>query len=169
MILKQNFRVAALSFTVLALSTSAFADATSDARKSINAIYQKQATALNHKDLDGAFNNMTPDYVSIDLKGHKSTAAVSRQAAAPILAAAKSVHASVTVTQFSLKNNLALVTVKETLTLSLTNPQTQKTVAIVDTSVSKDTWVKTKSGWLEKRSQSISDKATQDGMPVPTS
>ena len=155
----------ALSGLLLTLTASAFADASSDARKAITAIYQRQVTALEHKDSKGAFSHLAPDYVHIDLKGHQTTAAAERTDADSLFSMAKSIHATTTITAFSLKANLAQATVKVSGTIVLLNPKTQKMVTLVDTTVSNDTWMKTKSSWHLKRTQDISEKATVDGKP----
>ena len=163
------FTAALLLLGVLALP-SARADATGEARKAIQAAYDKMNAALARKDVKGAFTVLTPDVEQITLDGRKFDAAQMRQQMTQALAAAKSVKSQTTVQKLTLKGgSTAQVLVRSRVAIVLTDPQTNKPITFVGEETSQDTWIKTARGWLGKRSKTLSKKETVNGRPMPTS
>ncbi len=160
MIRNRNVQVIVLSGLLLGCNTSAFADPTSDARKTIASIYQHQASALQHKNVDAVLSSYAPDYVDVDTHGHKITLAETRQSLTQVLSIAKSIHGSIKITQFSLKKNVGLATVNGRIQAVLVDPKTKKTETVVETGISKDTWIKTKSGWRQIKTQEMTHSIT---------
>jgi len=146
------------------------ADATADAKKAIQASYDRSNNGLAHKETKSLIDMYTPDYYAISKKGKKTSLAELKESIKGIVAAAKTIKASTTVQKIVLKGNEAIVTTKEHTELFLVNPQDpSQTAKIVADDTSEHTWVKSAKGWLLKKARNLTSKATMNGQPMPDS
>jgi uncharacterized protein (TIGR02246 family) len=143
------------------------ADATADAKKAIQAAYNKMNAALERKDVNGAFSVLTPDAEQITLQGQRLSAAQMRQQMTQGLAQARSIRSRTTVQKVTLKGNQALAVVRSQVSFVVTDPQSGRDAKIAADEVSDDTWIKTAQGWRAKRSKTTRQKQTVNGQPVP--
>jgi ketosteroid isomerase-like protein len=151
-----------------ALPYCARADATADARKAIQTLYDRESAAAEKKDAKGTTGQITPDYIGIGKGGSRSDAAQLRQDVQMLLSMFKTLKVSQTVQSLTLKGNQAVVTMKAHIVGLIGDPSSQKTHQMVVDSVSEDTWVRSGArGWLLRRSKTISERSLADGKPLP--
>lgn len=158
-------RGTALGVFVL-LATVVWANATADARKAIQAIYDSHNAAVARKDLDGALAHRTQDYVSIGAKGDRKSLEQSRQVLRRLFAAMEWAQGSSVIQKITLKDDTAIVLVKEKGRLVLANPQTGQKATLDINGLSRDVWVRRQGRWLVKQSQNLQSKITRNGQPV---
>ena len=152
---------------VTAAAAPVLGDAAAEARKQIQAAYNREIAAAARKDASGVLANVTADYKSISANGQTVTADTLRQRLPIIFASAVSVKGTSTITKFALKGNQADVQVKEHGIIVLMNRQTKKRSKLEIHDLSRTLWVKTPSGWKKKLSRTISSKQSLDGKPLP--
>jgi hypothetical protein len=152
---------------VIAASLPALGDAAAEARRQIQAAYNRENAAAARKDASGVLANLTSDYKSISANGQTVTAEVLRQRLPIIFASAVSVKGTSTIIKLALKGKQADVQVKEHGILVLMNRQTKKRSKLEIHDVSQTLWVKTPSGWKKKQSRTLSSKQLLDGKPLP--
>ena len=158
----------ALLLALALMPTPLNADATAEARKQIQAAYGRENAATARKDTSGVVANMSPDYVTSDVRGQTATVELIRQTLPKIFASTLSLKAKTVITKFALKGNEADVTVKEHADITLFNQKTGKSSRLVVDETAQTTWVKTASGWKKKRNRTLSSHQTLDGKVVPS-
>jgi len=161
------FAIAAAALLSLLTAPAARADTPSEARKAIQATYDKMNAAFSRKDVKSAFAYLTPDFEQITFEGQRVGAAPMRQQMTQALAAAKSMRSQTTVQKLTLKGGTAEVLVRSRVIIVLNDPRTNKPLTVAGNETSQDTWIKTSRGWLAKRSKTLSKKETINGRPVP--
>ena len=148
--------------------------ATQQARKAIQATYNRVNAALAKKDLSVARATRTPDYVLITDKGQKRTAAQLRAQEQGILSLAQSITAKSDIQKITLNGNTATVLVNENGALVVQMPQQnyggkpspgQKNVIRVRHQA-QDSWVKLNGRWRIKRSRYLTSRVTVNGKPI---
>lgn len=148
-------------------STATLADATSDAKKAIQGIYDKVDAAAGKKDVKGVTSHLTSDYQSLSAKGVKlGDAAQLKTQVEMVFKQVQSIKAKSQIQKFALKGSTATVTVKQNGTIVVMNPQTRKPSVVAVESVSEDIWVKSSGSWKEKSSKNTSSKQSMDGKPI---
>ena len=171
------FAVAAL----FALTSTAHADARSDAKNGIQKAYNTLNAAVARKDLNGVMAHRDPNYVFISAKGEQKNAQQARAATEALLRVARSARIKSTVQNVTLRKGGAVVSVKENArfvlvvpprrsarqgTLQLTQPTAAKQVMVVN-NTAREFWVKQGGRWRTKQSRTLSTKVTVNGKPVP--
>lgn len=141
-------------------------DATSDARKQIQERYDKENTAAAKHDANAVLAYYSPDYVSIEKNGRKTTFSDLKQQVPKMLAIMRNIKSSSKVMKLTLKGNTAMVTVTEHADAMVKLPQAARESRLVIDATSLDTWTKTAKGWMKKLSKSLSSKQTLDGKEV---
>jgi ketosteroid isomerase-like protein len=153
---------------LVVVSLGAKADATADARKSIQALYDRESASAEKKDAAGTVGQITPDYVGIGKGGSRSDAAQLRKDVQMLLTMFKTLKVNQNVQSLALKGNQAVVTMKAHIVGIMVDPSSRKTHQMVMDSVSEDTWVRSGAkGWLLHLSKTISERALADGKPLP--
>ena len=155
-----------LAAACIASATLVLADPTSDARKAIQAQYDRANAAAAKKDIKGNIAIFTSDRISVDEKGTTLTLAQYRKLNSALFSSAASISASSTIENISAKGDTATVRVKEHGKLVIINPQTKQASTLVIDSVSDDIWVKRSGMWLQKRSVEKSANTVLDGQHV---
>lgn len=122
---RSSLRVTAALFAALSLAAVAHADAAADAKKAIQAAYDKADAALVKKDLKGMFSVYSPDYEA-QANGKKMTLAEVQQMAQMQISMIQKPKNKVTIQKFTLKGKEATATTKQDMEASFSNPQTKK-------------------------------------------
>jgi hypothetical protein len=141
-------------------------DAAAEARKQIQAAYNRENAAAARKDTSGVIANMTPDYRNTDLRGQTATVDQIRQSLPRLFASAISLKARSVVNKITLKGDQADTVVNEHAELMLFNARTRKPSRLVIDEVYQTLWVKTGGGWRKKRSKVLSSTQKLDGKRV---
>ena len=144
------------------------ADAVSDARKQIEAAYQRENAAAMRKDVNGILANLAPDYETTNMQGIKAGREQMKQMLPQLFAMARSVKAATKVKSVKLKGNEATAQVAEHAEMVMVNPKTHQTAKLVIEEQSETVWAKGPKGWLKKRSRTLSSKQTVNGKPAPS-
>ena len=150
------------------LAPSARADTAAQARKAIQAAYDREDAAADRKDIKGVLANCAPDFQAIELDGSRSTLADARKSMSMAFQQFKTVTAKTTIQKFTLQGNKATMTVKEyaQMTTGPLGPKKQ-THKLIVVGTDQDTWVKHGNRWLKEITRTISRKQTLDGRPIP--
>jgi hypothetical protein len=163
----------------LGSSVPASADATSGARKAIEAAYAKQSAAVAKGDVQAYASTFTRDFYGTDLSGKKKETLEQRKLLLRNVSKnSPSIQRNVTIRSFSVKGNTAtvvafevvdampLVTVLPDPRAKQTGAATQKRLKLHAETTTRDIWIKSGSQWLRKRSATLSEKQLLDGKPV---
>ena len=157
-----------LAFTcslVCATAGVAFADAASDARKSIQASYDAESAALGKQDVDAVFRSYAPDYVSVDKKGKKDTLEQTKSSAKAVMSAMKTLMVTQKVQTCALKSGQATVVVKRHI-IGVMQIEAKPAQKLLGDETAEELWAKTGAGWLRKRSKTLSQTMTMNGVPM---
>lgn len=145
------------------------AAATTQARKAVQASYDRMAAAASRRDVNGWLAGKTDDFVSVGLDGSEVGLASRRALLTLLLTTVHSLKTDTRVTGVDLMApDRALAKIHEHTEMTFTRLDKKKSKAVFDT-VAEATWVKTPAGWRESRCRSLSEKGTLDGklMPAP--
>lgn len=163
-------RILTLSATVLAMWSLApviKADATADARKVIQANYNKADSAMARKDVNTVIAMYTPDAVSVSKEGKEASLADLKTSFGQLLPMAKSIKSTTTIEKLVLKGKEAFATIKEHAEILLSNPKKPSgSDKYVADATGEDTWVQTAKGWLIKKSKNLTMKQFLNGTAV---
>jgi hypothetical protein len=148
-------------------SFAARADTVTQARKAIQAAYDREDAAVSRKDVPGILVNCAPNFQFITQNGMRGSLADARQGLTAQFQTPSSFVAKTTLQKLTLQGNKAVVTVKEyqmrTVVPKAPHVHPHK---IVTVSIDEDTWVKHGNRWLREISKNISQKQTLDGKPI---
>jgi ketosteroid isomerase-like protein len=134
------------------------ADATSAARKAIQADFAQMDAAQRRKDFLAPLAFNAPGYVATTLTGNKLTTKDYREAIPVLQARTKSItmqKVKTTITSFTLQGNTATVTVSQETQISI--PVNDHTQISRDVITRKTIWKKHGNQWLMERSFQLSD------------
>ena len=159
---------AALTMGVHAASGVPKSSPAVEAKRSIQAAYDKSNAALNDKDVDAVFASCAPDFVVIDLDGHQENLDTERQAVGQMFQVAQSLENTTEVQSVTLQGGGAVVSIREHQVLQMTNPTTQEQVVVTSNNICRDYWAHTTLGWQEKRTRVVaSHHDVQGNVKVP--
>ncbi|MCW3051141.1 MAG: hypothetical protein JWN14_311 [Chthonomonadales bacterium] len=154
--------IAASLITTLAVTTIGRTDEVSDARKAVQAAYDREAVAASKLDVEGMFASHSPGFVAIDsVEGHerKETLKFIKEKDSVFLQNFKSIRRKDTIRKFRLKGNVAIVDCAVHEITVMINPDTNKPWPPESSDdINRDTWVKGKSGWLMTTSKALSSE-----------
>lgn len=150
------------------LAPTAQADTPAQARKAIQAAYDREDAAVGRKDIKGALANCAPDFQFVAPDGTRGSLADARQSLSTQFGKNSSFVAKTTIQKFTLQGSKTVVTAKE-YQLRTVVPRAPHAHAhkIVTVGIDEDTWVKHGDRWLRERTRAISQKQTLDGKPIP--
>lgn len=133
----------------------------------IRAAMKKMVTASNNKDADGYVAFTDPAFLNMDSSGKETTHGKEERRAglSKLFAQISSMTERSTAKSITFDKNGATVMQASDSSFSVTVGGRNRVFGSHATY--RDFWVKTPSGWLEKRSRAISSKDTLDGQPVP--
>jgi ketosteroid isomerase-like protein len=153
--------------TVFSLAPVAHADATTEARKAIQAAYDHMSAAVEKRELNGVTAFYTPDFEMTERGGTRNNLAASRRQIQFMLGMLKTIKATQVIQTFTLKGNQAVVTEHTHMDGIMLDPQTKRPHKFVGDNISQDIWIKGAKGWLQRRSQTLTERTTIDGKPQP--
>jgi ketosteroid isomerase-like protein len=122
--------------------------ATTEARKAIQAAYNRRNAAMAKKDLKTVWSSMAKNYVSISKDGTRLSGAQLRAMMTPFLMGVKSAKGTSTIRRITLQGNAATVEVAENGTVVGVHPQSKQEVVTRTKSRSLDKWVKVNGRWF---------------------
>jgi len=144
------------------------ADTAAQARKAIQAAYDREDAAFDRKDIKGALVNCAPDFQFIAPGGMRGGLADARQSLTTQFGRNSSFVARTTLQKLTLQGSKVIVTVKEyqvrTVVPRAPHAHMHKIVMV---SIDQDTWVKHGNRWLREMTRVLSQKQTLDGKPIP--
>ncbi len=144
----------------------AMADATADAKKEIQALYDKMDVAAAKKDVKGMTASLDPNYVAISAQGQKMTLQQMKGQLTQIMTMLKEIKTKTVILKIALKGKTATVNTKQSLTSNGTNPQSQQAMKLEVRDTSTNTWVKSGTTWKLKETKSLSSKQFLNGKPI---
>ena len=136
------------------------------ARMEFQALYSKTDDAFENKDLDGNLAYHDPDFVEVQKSGDELDIGEIRYRLSSWLDLAKTIRSNSSVVSANVQGVSGTVMVRLNLTMVLINPDTRARATFVERVVSKDSWSRRSDGWMLKRSQIISELATNNGHKV---
>lgn len=142
------------------------ADATADAKKEIQALYDKMDAAAAKKDVKGMTASLDPNYVAVSASGQKMTLQQMKGQMTQLMAMLKEIKTKTVIQKITLKGKTATVNSKQSLTSTGTNPQSQQPMKIEVQDTSTNTWVKSGATWKLKETKSLSTKQFLNGKPI---
>ena len=165
--MKRFSHTLALLLTLLTFAPASHAknDAHAKDRAFITKAYADIDKAFESKSADGATAYLSNDWTSVDDKGNKSANAKTKyhDAMKDALAMATHVASHTTVQSIVFTKTGATVTYAAGLTLTIVVQGTSHTSA--NTSVERDTWVKSGGTWQVKETTEIKHHVALDGQP----
>ena len=147
----------------------AHADTVEDARKTIQASEDKENAAVAKKDLNGAFSACAPDFKiyfkSPDNVIHPSDTNELKRQMQIVFKAIQAISVKNTVQKVTVKADEATVRMTGHTVMTLIGPKGGKSSTAVVDFVEDQVWVKTKSVWLRKSANVLSQSLIKDGKP----
>lgn len=156
---------AGLACACIALTSRVRADAAADARKTIQAAYDKENAAAAKKDLEGAFASVAPDFMAGDQQGHQASLRDLKPQMQTVFQNSTTLKATTVITKFVFKGNQATVTTKNRTLMNLKAPKGGKPSKATVDSVEEDLWVKNGSRWVRRVATFLSQTMTKNGKP----
>lgn len=163
------FAVSILIFSVSATAAKTEADHSKDKAFIRNAI-NKMDVAYAAKDADGYIAYTDPDFADVDLNGKEGVHGKEERHQRLIATFAKATNLDAKITVRSTIRSIAFD--KDGAT-AITDSNTTYSVhvngqdrVLKDHSTSRDFWVKSSAGWLERRSRTLSSEKTLNGQPT---
>ncbi|HEX5324321.1 MAG TPA: nuclear transport factor 2 family protein [Capsulimonadaceae bacterium] len=145
-----------------ATNTTHRRDPSAQARKQIQAIYDREDAAASHKDIHGVFADMTPDFSAIDENGQAMSLAQAKANLADVFAKAATVKGSTVIEKFRLVGITAIVTTKSRDEMTVADPAGGQAGKVTVDDISVDTWVRSGTIWRQRRSRDISQSVHTD-------
>jgi hypothetical protein len=142
---------------------AARADASADARKAIQAQYDKANAAISKRDEVNMFTIYTPGFICEDIKGKKRTLADLRQQTQMVITQARTISGTTKIISIILKGNNAMVRIAEHSKLVGTDPLTRTDSIILIDSTSDDVWALAKGNWMLTKSKTRAQKSSLNG------
>lgn len=155
-----------LLITSLLLATPVLAQDAAAAKKTFQALYNKEATAFMKKDLETALSINTANYTATDTKKKTVSLADLKAQFTQIMGLAETIKLSSTVEKVTVKGDTALVLVSDKSQFVLKNPQTGQKMTLEGTSRNEDTWVKQGGTWKRQKNRALANTSLRDGKPI---
>ena len=140
-------------------------DAAADARKWIQAAYERENVAAMRKDARGALANTAFDYTAVDSHGARYDYRTLRERLPKLLAGFQTLKASTRIEKLTLRGNQAAVLVNERLEGMIEHPRKKRLAQLVIRSRSEDVWSRFGMVWRKKKSRILSESESLDGEP----
>ena len=127
-----------------------------DARRELQAIYNKINAAAARKDVDGVYAYDADDCTFVDRRGRVHDASDGRQELEEVMEVIDSLKVTSTIQGFVGTDTEATVTVKDHAVARLANATSGRAVRFTGDAVSRDYWAYTAQGWRRKHSRLLS-------------
>ncbi len=122
----------------------------SEAWRGIDAAHAQEEAATSRKDIDSVMAVVSPDCIGTLPDGRTVSYDQARQATIGLFQMASDMKETHTIQDISLKEDTAVVTVKDHEEITLRNPLTGQEVTKKQDDLDRETWVKSAQGWLLK-------------------
>ena len=155
---------AALCLTLLWAGTAARADG--PLKQTFQKLYAVRDQAADRKDYAALFASYSPDFIKIHLRGNKDNLQALKAHYVEAETKATIIVSASTLQSVSASGPTATAVVVDTIKVVFTDPRSGNPVVAQAIVTSRDTWVKTKSGWFETISKTLSGQITLNGKPV---
>jgi ketosteroid isomerase-like protein len=143
------------------------ADAASDARKAIQANYNKLNAALAQRNLGVYRRFYTKDAWTSDPEGERLLKKKESMLLSVLMLSKYSVKITTQITKFALQKDKAIVTVRENMTLAGQREQDGEKVDMKGIWVKQHTWLRSGGGWKIGAVKRISAQVLNNGQPLP--
>ncbi|MCX6379750.1 MAG: hypothetical protein NT023_09800 [Armatimonadetes bacterium] len=167
--LRYQITVGLITLCIVGSFGAAKADDTANAKKAIQTIYAKVASAAAKKDVKGMMAHLAPDYEEATLDGVTFKVATIKAKWEHAIQSVKAMKISTTITKLTLSGDKATVLNKATINMVGISPRNDKDVILISEGTSEEQWEKKGGIWLEKRSKNLTLKQTRDGKEVQAS
>ena len=159
-----------LSF-ILSLAVVALADTATDARKAMKAVqvaYNRIDIAANAKNVKGFLAYNAPDYAIVDKNDVVRMRSDANMAAgySAFFAASLVYKQQTTIQKLTLHDSEAVVTVKQHIERTASDPTTKQRVRSVMNGVLEETWIQNAKGWQRIRTTALEMHATENGKTI---
>ena len=154
-----------LACACFAPMSRAHADTAAQARKIIQAAYDKENGAVAKKDINGAFSTVAPDFMAGDTQGHQASLRDLKPQMQTVFQSSSTIKATTVITKFNFKGNQATVTVKNRTLMNLKAPKGGKPAKATVDSEEEDLWVKNGTRWERRIATVLSQTMTKNGKP----
>ena len=150
----------ALAIIVLA-SHGVRADKTQDARKAIQAAYDRNNAAMVRRDVSGVLATYAPGYTSIDQNGQETARSgeEERQHWVESLTPPSKVKSKTRIVDLKLQDGGAVVTTESHEDITYVSRKTKSVQRLNIIESARDFWVKSQNRWLWKRSRTLTISA----------
>ncbi len=163
---KQTLLLISTTILLLSVTEAKSADRHSKDKALIRAAMNKMAIAFQNKDADGYVEFTDPDFVNVSLSGEETTHGKGERRAK----VKKLFTQASTIKEHSTANSITFnqegATVIQVSDSSYSDTVDGQNRVLKSHATYRDFWIKSSSGWLEKRSRTISSKKTLNGQPV---
>lgn len=119
----------------------------------VDAAHAQEEAAIARKDLEGVMAECSPDYIAISSAGKRTNKDQSCQAMVALFQISDRMKETNAIQDISLQGDVATVTVKNHVELTMRSPFTGQAVTKEQDNIDKETWVKGDQGWLLKSTQ----------------
>ncbi|HLV80155.1 MAG TPA: nuclear transport factor 2 family protein [Chthonomonadaceae bacterium] len=168
MLRRKHLLFAALLFIGAGTATVRAEDAP-EARKTIQAAYDRFAEALHRKDAAGATADLAPDFTELDRDGAaiQGTIPTERRQLQTLFLYSRSLTATETIQTFRLRGKRAIVTVKEQMVVDSTKQRRwgARPLTFCSDSLREDVWIRSGSRWRRQSAKTLSVQEMVDGRP----
>jgi hypothetical protein len=139
-----------------------------DAKKQIQAGYDRSNAAFIRKDWDVTFADYAPEF-TVDLGGHTRKLSDVRSHTERLLSLASLITAKTVVQDVALAGDTATVTVRQETSADLVDPNSHQAVTLAEQDADVDTWKKVGAKWRLIHSKVVSSRETANGETIPES
>ncbi len=149
----------------LGIQPSAHSGTATDARRLIQSAYDRMDAAAARKDINGVVAYNAPGYVMVGAHVHSGTLEQVRTTTF-IFKTAGSLHGHSMVQSLSLSGDRATVVVKrlEEFTMIAVDPDSGRRDHFAYDILSRETWLRGRSGWLRTTAERLSEKIKVNGI-----
>ena len=171
----KSSQLIAFAILVTVLPTSAIAKKSEDVHLTDKAFIRNAVTKMEAAyaagDADGYVLYTDPNFVNVDLSGKETTHGKEERHQNMIAMVSKATNLGAKITGHSTVRSITFssdgaTVIEESYSTYSANINGQARI-LKDHSVYRDFWVKSSTGWLEKRSRTVSSKKTLNGQSLP--
>ncbi len=155
---------AALCLALLWAGTAARADV--PLKQTFQKLYAARDQAVDSKDYAAIFASYSPDFIKIHLHGNKDNLQALKAHYIEAATKATIIVSASALQSVSASGPTATAVVADTIKVVFTDPRSGNSVVAQAIVTNRDIWAKTKSGWLETNSKTLSAQITLNGKPV---
>lgn len=164
--LRAQYCIATVAGILAVHPVAVAADAIADAKRAIQAQYDKINAAVARKDVKALDGFYAPGYEYVSMRGEKLTLPELEKGLAPLLAHASALHGKTIVQSISLAaGTIASARIQYTGGFtSVIGGNPPRTAIYESRSTAEDVWIRGTRGWILKRTRQLTDHKTVNGV-----